>query len=115
VTEVNARMAELVRKFVARTADELVQMRAALALIATGDRSGLVQIHQLAHRACGTGGTLGLLELSDAAGELERHIEACAADGIPDAAERARIGAEIDALAAQLALLWQGAGKRERE
>jgi len=105
VNDVNARMSELARRFVARTGTEVVQMRAALALLDAGDRSGLAQIHQLAHRACGTGGTLGLLVLSDAAGELERRIEACAKEGIPDAAERAQIAAGIEAVAAELALL----------
>lgn len=105
VTEANARVAELGRKLVARTAEDLAQMRAALALLEAGDRSGLSQIHQLAHRACGTCGTLGLLALSGAMGELECRVEAYAADGIPNAAERAQIRAGIDAVAAQLALL----------
>jgi HPt (histidine-containing phosphotransfer) domain-containing protein len=105
VSDIDARLGDLARKFVARTGAEILQMRAALALLETGDRSGLPQILELAHRACGTGGTLGLLALSDAAGELERRAEACAAEGIPDAAERAQIAAGIDAMAAQLALL----------
>ena len=105
VTAVNARLAELVHKFVMRTGTEISHMRAALARLEAGDRSGLSEIHQWAHKACGTGGTLGLLALSDAAGELERRIEACAPGGTPDAAERAQIGAGIDAVAAQLALL----------
>jgi len=105
VTAVNARMTELARKFIARTVEELGQIRAAYALLDAGDRGGLSHIQQLAHRICGTGGTLGLLALSDAAGELERSVETCAADGIPDANERAQIGAKIEALAAQLALL----------
>ena len=105
MTAVNARLAELVHKFVTRTDTELSHMRAALARLEAGDRSGLSEIHHWAHKACGTGGTLGLLALSDAAGELERRIEACAPDGILGAAERVQIGAGIDAVAAQLALL----------
>ena len=105
VTAVNARMTELVRKFVERTGTELAHMRAALALLEAGDRSGLSQLHQWAHRACGTGGTLGLLGLSDAAGELERRVEACVQNGIPDAAQRAQLCAGVDAVAAQLAVL----------
>jgi HPt (histidine-containing phosphotransfer) domain-containing protein len=105
VSDLNARMGDLACRFVARTGAEIAQMRAALALLEAGDCSGLSQIHQLAHRACGTGGTLGLLSLSDAAGELERRVEACAADAIPDAAGRAQIAAGIDAIAAELKLL----------
>ena len=65
----------------------------------------LDQIHQLAHRACGTGGTLGLCALSDAAADLERLVEALPKDAVPGAAERAQIAARIDAVAEQLARL----------
>jgi HPt (histidine-containing phosphotransfer) domain-containing protein len=105
---VNARMLELTRKFATRTTDDLAQMRAALARVGDGhdfDGSGLELIHQLAHRACGTGGTLGLHALSDAAGELERLIEAFPPRTTPGAAERARIAAGLEAIAGQLALL----------
>jgi HPt (histidine-containing phosphotransfer) domain-containing protein len=105
VTNLDARMTELVRKFIARTSAELEPMRAALALLDAGDRSGLSEIHQLAHRTCGTGGTLGLLALSDAAGKLERGTEAYLPGGLPNAAQRAQLGADLDAVAAQLALL----------
>ena len=84
-------------------------MRDALARLDAGrgtdDRSALDQIHQLAHRACGTGGTLGLCALSDAAADLERLVEALPKDAAPGAAERAQIAAGIDAVAAQLARL----------
>jgi len=102
MSEVESRVAELARKFLARTADEVEQMRAWLAQVDAGDLSGLKQIHQLAHRACGTGGTLGLRSLSDAAGELERCVEAIPADALPGPAERAQIAAAIDALAAAI-------------
>ena len=100
MSEVESRMAELKRKFVARTSDEVQQMRACLARLDAGDRSALAQIHQLAHRACGTGGTLGLSNLSDAAGELERFVEALPEESLPGPAERAQIGAAIETLAA---------------
>ena len=102
---VEARLLELTRKFVARTQEDVAQMRGGLARLDAGDATALAQIHQLAHRACGTGGTLGLCDLSDAAAALERLVEACPADALPDAAVRAEIAARIDAMAAQLALL----------
>ena len=106
VAAVNARLAELVRKFVARTLGEVEQMRAALAAGHGEDNgAGLTLIHQLAHRTCGTGGTLGLLALADAAGALEQLVEACPADTNPSATTRAQIAAGIDRLAAQLALI----------
>jgi HPt (histidine-containing phosphotransfer) domain-containing protein len=89
------RMSELARKFVTRTAEDLSQMREALA------RNDLELIRQLAHRSCGTGGTLGLVSLSDAAGNLERLIDA-GPDGVPDGARRAQIAAGIEAIAARL-------------
>lgn len=101
---VKARLLELTRKFVVRTHDDVTQMRDGLARLDAGDVSALAQIHQLAHRACGTGGTLGLCELSDAAADIERLVEACPPDALPDAEVRAEIAARIDAMAAQLAL-----------
>jgi HPt (histidine-containing phosphotransfer) domain-containing protein len=96
---VRSRLAELTRKFVTRTRDDVAQMRDGLARLEVSDVSALAQIHQLAHRACGTGGTLGLCALSDAAAALERLVEACPADALPDAAVRAEIAAAIDAIA----------------
>ena len=109
VAAVNTRLAELVRKFVARTAEEVSQMRAALAAVNTGQGedhgAGLALIHQLAHRTCGTGGTLGLHALADAAGAIEQLVDACPADTPPDAATLTQIGAGIDRLATELAAL----------
>jgi HPt (histidine-containing phosphotransfer) domain-containing protein len=106
---VKTRLAELTGKFVSRTGDDVAQMREALARLDAGhggdDGSALAQIHQLAHRACGTGGTLGLCAFSDAAADLERLIEAFPAGAILSVAERARLAAGIEAIAAQLALL----------
>ena len=103
---VNARLIELTSRFVARTIDDLAQMREALARLDAGNGTAIPDalelIHQLAHRACGTGGTLGLCALSDAAGALERTIEACSANALPDAAVRAEIASRIEAMAAQL-------------
>ena len=104
-TAVRTRLTQLTLKFIARTHEDLAQMRAALARLDAGHGdtdTALSQIHQLAHRACGTGGTLGLLALSDAAGELERLVEANPPGAIPGDSERARMAAGIDAIAAQL-------------
>ena len=102
-------MLELTRRFVTRTGGDVAQMRDALARLEAGQKSeqaaALAQIQQLAHRACGTGGTLGLLALSDAAAALERLVEACPAEALPDAAVRTEIAVRIDALAARLDLL----------
>jgi HPt (histidine-containing phosphotransfer) domain-containing protein len=97
---VRARMLELSRKFIMRTVEDVAQMRAAL-----DHEGGLEQIRHLAHRACGTGGSLGLMAISDAAGELERLIETLPQGAAPGAAERERITTGIDAIAAQLASL----------
>jgi HPt (histidine-containing phosphotransfer) domain-containing protein len=102
---VEARMVELRRKFIARTDDDVAQMRAALARFAEGDRGGLEQIQQLAHRACGTGGTLGLDELSEAARELERLAVAIPPQVACATAERERLAAGIETVAARLAAL----------
>jgi HPt (histidine-containing phosphotransfer) domain-containing protein len=102
---VNGRMLELASKFIARTTDDLKQMREALARHGSpgfDNGSGLEQIRQLAHRACGTGGTLGLLALSDAAGELELLIDALPDGASLGAADRERIAAGIDAIASRL-------------
>ena len=103
---VRTRLLELTSKFVTRTIEDLAQMREALARLDAGngavDPNALELIQQLAHRACGTGGTLGLGALSDAAGALERAVEACPANALPDAAARAEIAACIDAMAAKL-------------
>jgi HPt (histidine-containing phosphotransfer) domain-containing protein len=95
-------MIELTQKFIARTHDDVAQMRASLARLGDGNRSGLDEIRQLAHRACGTGGSLGLMALSDAAGELERLAESFPESAPLGAAERERLGAAVDAVAAHL-------------
>jgi len=99
---VNSRLNELAQKFVTRTTGDLALMREGLARVEAGDRGGLEQIQHLAHRACGTGGTLGMRALSDAAAALEKTCEACPADSLPDATARAEIAACIDAMAAEL-------------
>jgi HPt (histidine-containing phosphotransfer) domain-containing protein len=99
---VRTRLDELAQKFVTRTTGDLALMREGLARVESGDPAGLEQIQHLAHRACGTGGTLGLRALSDAAAELERTVEACPAGSLPDEKVCAEIAARIDAMAAEL-------------
>jgi hypothetical protein len=99
---VKSRLNELAQKFVTRTTGDVALMREELSRLAAGDRGGLEQIRHLAHRACGTGGTLGLCALSDAAGALERAVDACPADALPDDVLRTEIAARIEALAAEL-------------
>jgi HPt (histidine-containing phosphotransfer) domain-containing protein len=102
VVAIKSRLGELAQKFVARTTGDVALMREELARVDAGDPGGLEQIRQLAHRACGTGGTLGLIALSDAAAALEKTVEACVAGTIPDVGGRAEIAARIDAMAAEL-------------
>jgi HPt (histidine-containing phosphotransfer) domain-containing protein len=99
---VQTRLDELAQKFLARTTGDLALMREGLARVESGDPAGLGQIQQLAHRACGTGGTLGLSALSDAAAALERTVEACPAGSLPDAEVCAQIAARIEAMASEL-------------
>ena len=97
-----SRLNELAQKFVTRTTGDVALMREDLARLVAGDCGGLEEIRQLAHRACGTGGTLGLIALSDAAAALEKAVDACPADSLPDDTLRAEIAARIDAMAAEL-------------
>ena len=99
---VKSRLNELAQKFVTRTTGDVALMREEFARLAAGDRGGLEQIRHLAHRACGTGGTLGLGALSDAAAALEKAVDACPPDSLPDDVLRAEIAARIDAMAAEL-------------
>lgn len=101
------RMAELTRRFAARTRDEVGQMREALARLEAGEdgKAGLMRIQQMAHRICGTGGTLGLTVLSDTAASLERLIDMRPRHMIPGVTERAQIATAIDSIAAQIELL----------
>ena len=102
---VKSRMLELTQKFVTRTTFDVAQMREGLARLGSGDPGALELIHQLAHRACGTGGTLGLCALADAAADLERVVEAFPKDAVPGEVERAQLAARLDAIDDELARL----------
>jgi HPt (histidine-containing phosphotransfer) domain-containing protein len=96
VAAAKARMAELAGKFLERTAGEIETMRARLAQ-AGEDAAALAEIRNLAHRACGTGATLGFESLSEHA----YRIEVLTAAQPPGSS--AEIAGAIDALARELA------------
>jgi HPt (histidine-containing phosphotransfer) domain-containing protein len=109
VAAARARMAELKEKFIDRTQGELRTMRASFAALEAGDSAALGTIVYYAHRMTGTGATLGLEALSDRAQEIEKLGEAHAPGAQPDAASRSRLGAAIEALAAELERTRRGA------
>lgn len=96
VAAAKARMAELAGKFLERTAGEIATMRARLAQV-NDDEAALAEIRNLAHRACGTGATLGFESLS----EYAYRIEALAAAQPPGSP--ADIASAIDELERELA------------
>jgi len=96
VAAAKARMAELAEKFLVRTAGEIETMRTRLAQ-ANDDSAALAEIRNLAHRACGTGATLGFESLS----EFAHRVESLAASQPPGS--QAEIARAIDELARELA------------
>jgi len=96
VAAAKARMAELAEKFLERTEGEIGAMRARLEQLDDGG-TALAEIRNLAHRACGTGATLGFESLSESA----HRIEVLAAARPPGS--RAEIERAIEALAHDLA------------
>lgn len=99
------RMAELAEKFVARTTGEMVSMRAQLVKLSAGDLRALTEIRNLAHRACGTGATLGFESLADCALRVEQLAESQSPETSPAPEALAQLRNEIDALDAELARL----------
>jgi HPt (histidine-containing phosphotransfer) domain-containing protein len=96
VAAAKVRMAELAEKFLARTAGEIETMRLRLAQSAA-DAAALAEIRNLAHRACGTGATLGFESLS----EYAHRVEALAASQPPGS--HIEIATAIEELARELA------------
>ena len=97
------RMAELAAKFVARTRGEVESMRAQLAKLPAGNPEALAELRNLAHRACGTGATLGFEALADCAQRVEQLAGAQASGSAPSPESLIQLGKAIDALAAELA------------
>jgi HPt (histidine-containing phosphotransfer) domain-containing protein len=98
VAAARARMAELATKFVNRTTAELVTLRAALA---RDGRECFEEIGHLAHRMAGTGATLGFDALAEHAMRIETIADSHKASPI-DAATRAEIETEVDAMEEEL-------------
>lgn len=103
VAAARARMVELKHKFVERSQDEMQTLRGSFNALQSGDVAALHAVVQLAHRMSGTGATLGLEALSDCAQRIEKIAEAQQPGSLPDADFMTRLGAAIDALAAELA------------
>ena len=98
--ELREQVKVLGEKFLLRTADQIVTLRAHVASLRSGDRDALVAMQELAHKIHGSGAMFGFAALSDRAGEIERLIAAepaAAAHGTPD-----RLGALVEELAAAL-------------
>lgn len=102
VAAARARMAELKDKFIERSHDDLQTLRNGFSGLRGGDVATLRVIVQLAHRMSGTGATLGLGTLSERAQRIEKLAEAQAPGTLPDAEGLDRLGAAIEALAAEL-------------
>ena len=104
-----SRVAELAMKFIDRSRAELASMRGALDRVRSGDAQALAEIRNLAHRAAGTGATLGFGTLSDKARDIEKIAEAQAPGAVPDAATLEQLSSAVDALDAELARMPHGA------
>ena len=102
IAAARARMVELKEKFIERTRGEVTTMRGSFESLRGGDPAALGVIVHLAHRMAGTGATLGLDALGDRAQELEKLGEAQPPGAVGEPA-LSRIGAAIEALAAELA------------
>lgn len=102
VAATKARMIELAGKFIDRSRGEVSAMRAAIDQVKAGDVGGLGQIRHFAHKMAGTGATLGFESLSGIASRLERAVESLPEGVVPDAQTQGRLGADLDALGAQL-------------
>ena len=74
--QLNAGLAQLREKFLARTRGEMAAIRAQAEAIRGGDAGAFATLEQLAHRIYGTGATLGFDALSGCAGKIERLAEA---------------------------------------
>lgn len=107
VAAMQARLAELTAKFLERTGGDVAAMRAGLARAEQGDGAALEEILHLAHRARGTGATLGLDALSESAQVIESLVSAVV-NSIPEPQMLVRIGSAIDALSLELGKLRPG-------
>ena len=95
--ELREQVKALGEKFLLRTADQVVTLRAHVASLRSGDWNALVGMQELAHKIHGSGAMFGFAALSDRAGEIERLVASAAARPAPD-----RLGALVEELAAAL-------------
>ena len=96
------RMAELAKKFLVRSADDLVSMREGLDKVARGQVEAIDDLRHLAHRMAGTGATLGFETIAARAGDIETLAEAGASGSESAADTRARFASALDALEVEL-------------
>ena len=101
---VSKRMAELTERFVSRSHEDLARIRAGVTEAMRGDGGALQKVREVAHRIRGTGGTLGLHSLGDAAAVLEKCIDAQIKTSVPAIGD---VKAAVELLAAELTRLQQ--------
>jgi chemotaxis protein histidine kinase CheA len=97
-----ARMAEISRKFLERSQEDLATMRRALHGAGLDAAGGMDELRHLSHRMAGTGSTVGFETVSDLALHIETLAESCPHGSIPDEATRAALDAALDALDLEL-------------
>jgi HPt (histidine-containing phosphotransfer) domain-containing protein len=90
-------------KFLIRTAGQIATLREHVARLRGGDPDALARVQELAHKIHGSGAMFGFAELSEAAGEIERHTMAAAGSEASD-----RLDTLIDQLAVALERTRQG-------
>lgn len=100
-TALRSRMAELAAKFIERTGKDAEAMRAGLERVKSGEATALTDILNLAHRAAGTGATLGLQALSERAHRIELLVAELPPGAVPGEPVLAEIGSAIEALAGE--------------
>ena len=87
--QLNVKLAELAQRYLRRTADETVALRATVERYAGGDPNALHEIERAAHRIRGSGGMFGFNAVGDAASDIEvAAVGGVAADRLRDLAEQ---------------------------
>ena len=103
-----SRMAELAAKFIERTGKDAEAMRNGVGRVRRGEATALAEVLNLAHRAAGTGATLGLQALSERALRIELLVAGIPSGSVPGEQALAEIDGAIDALASENQRLAQG-------
>jgi chemotaxis protein histidine kinase CheA len=102
VAAARQRMAALGEKFLERTRGEIEIMRANLVRVSSGEVSALAEVRNIAHRACGTGATLGFESLSECAYRIEQITANQATGTVPDETSLAALSRAIEDMAIEL-------------